>query len=724
MRTSSRLLSALNGNAESRRAQQITDLCSAQLYDREKNCATPIAKQLVSICNRFSIPATEDLSLNLILLLEGLKQQNPLYLDIVRFWYSVSKKVSIEQLASNVEVSYLISYFSVTDKNSGYRPLDDVIDDISFKDLKTFDCSIVKNMQLTQKAANGAERFVKAIKDNASRTGRKEMFQALKIMFSFDKSVTIDNLCPPFLNEGLNVRLHEIINHYYQFFSFGNLLYEGNKNIKIKLSNMLKKYPLQQIYYGAPGTGKSYEINDITKSYSTIRTTFHPDSDYSTFVGAYKPTMEEATVQVVPVVTTNGISLEQNQGTYKEKRITYKYVKQAFLKAYLAAWQKYAEGGETTEPQFLIIEEINRGNCAQIFGDLFQLLDRSDDGFSTYPIEADTDLQKEISKAFAKGGEFALADGFDIEGVVPEYANITNDVKNGKVLLLPNNLYIWATMNTSDQSLFPIDSAFKRRWDWKYVKIADAHKDWKIRLGNEYCDWWTFISEVNKKIAKETSSDDKKLGYFFCKPKKGETTIDENKFVGKVLFYLWNDVFKDGDTSLFKVSDNDEDEVTYEAFYSDNGSVNVAAIRKFLVAVVGDNNIKKGEDPDSSPVFDEDSDGIDYTKYSFDGEPRLSKKDLGYKIVMKYINEHSDEPFAQLQSELAFDDSVANKYRYKGVLAKAEDIEGSYIPCFGDEQTSSDGIKYKVLTWWNKYNIDFIINFAKKQGWAVDKVTE
>lgn len=487
---------------------------------------------------------------------------------------------------------------------------------------------------------------------------------------------------------------------------------------------MLKKYPLQQIYYGAPGTGKSYEINDITKSYSTIRTTFHPDSDYSTFVGAYKPTMEEATVQVVPVVTTNGISLEQNQGTYKEKRITYKYVKQAFLKAYLAAWQKYAEGGETTEPQFLIIEEINRGNCAQIFGDLFQLLDRSDDGFSTYPIEADTDLQKEISKAFAKGGEFALADGFDIEGVVPEYANITNDVKNGKVLLLPNNLYIWATMNTSDQSLFPIDSAFKRRWDWKYVKIADAHKDWKIRLGNEYCDWWTFISEVNKKIAKETSSDDKKLGYFFCKPKKGETTIDENKFVGKVLFYLWNDVFKDGDTSLFKVSDNDEDEVTYEALYSDNGSVNVAAIRKFLVAVVGDNNIKKGEDPDSSPVFDEDSDGIDYTKYSFDGEPRLSKKDLGYKIVMKYINEHSDEPFAQLQSELAFDDSVANKYRYKGVLAKAEDIEGSYIPCFGDEQTSSDGIKYKVLTWWNKYNIDFIINFAKKQGWAVDKVTE
>lgn len=473
---------------------------------------------------------------------------------------------------------------------------------------------------------------------------------------------------------------------------------------------------LQQIYYGAPGTGKSFEVKDTTKRYSTIRTTFHPDSDYSTFVGAYKPVMEET-----PVYGAQGVEVA------KEKRITYSYVKQAFLKAYLGAWQKYSKGGETAEPQFLVIEEINRGNCAQIFGDLFQLLDRSDNGFSTYPIEADSDLQNEIKKAFAEGGEYAIENGLDVDDAVDGYTSnygetLSDDIKNGRVLLLPNNLYIWATMNTSDQSLFPIDSAFKRRWDWRYVKIADAGKGWKIKCGTEYCDWWTFVEEINKKIAKETSSDDKKLGYFFCKPDKNGNTISEDKFVGKVLFYLWNDVFKDGDTSLFKVGEYTE-EATFEAFYNDDNTVNIEAIRKFLVAVVGDNNIKNGNEEGPSPDGNP-SNGIDYTKYSFNGETRLSKKDIGYKIVMKYINEHSDKTFEELQKNLAFDESVDNKYRYKGVLAKVEDINGSYQDCFSDERTSSDGVNYKVLTWWNKYNIDFIINFAKKQGWSVDKETE
>lgn len=503
--------------------------------------------------------------------------------------------------------------------------------------------------------------------------------------------------------------------------NFIKIFVELTPNVSVQKNNEKKqsiKLALQQIFYGAPGTGKSYEINDLTKPYSTIRTTFHPDSDYSTFVGAYKPVMEET-----PVYGAQGVEVA------KEKRITYSYVKQAFLKAYLGAWQKYAKCGETAEPQFLVIEEINRGNCAQIFGDLFQLLDRSDNGFSTYPIEADSDLQNEIKKAFAEGGEYAIENGLDVDDAVDGYTSnygetLSDDIKNGRVLLLPNNIYIWATMNTSDQSLFPIDSAFKRRWDWRYVKIADAGNGWKIKCGTEYCDWWTFVEEINKKIAKETSSDDKKLGYFFCKPSMGSDTITEDKFVGKVLFYLWNDVFKDGDISLFKVSDEPEAEICFDAFYGSDNKVNIEAIRTFLVGVVGEENIKTNDDAPIAVDVDENGNSIDYTKYSFDGKSRLSKKDLGHNIVMKYINEHSDKTFAELQSDLAFDDTVDNKYRYKGVLARAEEITGSYTSCFGAEQTSSDGVKYKVLTWWNKYNIDFIIKFAKAQGWAVNTVTE
>ena len=405
-----------------------------------------------------------------------------------------------------------------------------------------------------------------------------------------------------------------------------------------------KQLPLQQITYGAPGTGKSHEIKKKTARKSVIRTTFHPDSDYSTFVGAYKPTMEET-----PVYGAQGVEVA------KEKRITYTYIKQAFLKAYLGAWQKYAKGGETTEPQFLVIEEINRGNCAQIFGDIFQLLDRGENGFSTYPIEADSDLQSEIKAAFADGGEYALENELAVDSVVDEYTSnygesLSADIKNGRVLLLPNNLYIWATMNTSDQSLFPIDSAFKRRWDWRYVKIADAGKRWKIKCGNECCDWWKFVEEINKRIAKETSSDDKKLGYFFCKPPKDSNVIDEDKFVGKVLFYLWNDVFKDGDISLFKVSDDENAEICFDAFYDNDNNVNVKAIRNFLAGVVGEDNIKtetvqdSEEEKNNDDGLMEDDDGNtktssnkNYDKFTINDGPEYGKNKLALECIRKYI---------------------------------------------------------------------------------------
>ena len=339
---------------------------------------------------------------------------------------------------------------------------------------------------------------------------------------------------------------------------------------------------LQQITYGAPGTGKSHGINTLLKTTDHVRTTFHPDSDYSSFVGAYKPTMVKQEKK-----SGYGDVLDNDNRHEEEELIAYKFVPQAFIKAYVSAWKNYPR--ETV----LVIEEINRGNCAQIFGDLFQLLDRKDNGFSSYPIDADADIAQylrselkeilsnednvcEINKAFSEN----YPDG------------IVEQIKNGTKLLLPNNLYIWATMNTSDQSLFPIDSAFKRRWDWKFVKISDAHKNWTIHFGDEACSWWEFIKEMNKIIAKETSSDDKKLGYFFCKPSNEDKDfISEERFVGKVLFYLWNDVFKDGDTKYFKVSDDPEDEPTFEAFYNDDCTPCIAAIRKFIVGIVGERNI-------------------------------------------------------------------------------------------------------------------------------------
>ena len=414
-------------------------------------------------------------------------------------------------------------------------------------------------------------------------------------------------------------------------------------NLSIK-TMILNNKPLQQIYYGAPGTGKSYEIDKITKLYDTIRTTFHPDSDYSTFVGAYKPTMTKVELRDM---SGHLVKEEGTTRVVKEDRITYKFVKQAFLKAYLSAWKKYAEGNESgIAPQFLVIEEINRGNCAQIFGDLFQLLDRQDNGFSSYPIEADADLQREIAEAFKAEKDYMLTKELNLQGVVKDYVgNLAEDIKSGKILLLPSNFYIWATMNTSDQSLFPIDSAFKRRWDWHYVKIADAKKDYKLKCGDEVCDWWTFVQAVNEKIAEETSSDDKKLGYFFCKPQNEGEPIGVERFVSKVLFYLWNDVFKDGNTTDFNVSDNSNKQPSFDAFYNDDNTINIENVRKFLVNIVGENGLRKVSENDfeeylNEDIEDGDGDGKDHTKYAINGDGRISKRKIAVELIKKYIDQN------------------------------------------------------------------------------------
>ena len=404
----------------------------------------------------------------------------------------------------------------------------------------------------------------------------------------------------------------------------------------------LDDLPRQIIYYGAPGTGKSYTIDKKTSEANSIRTTFHPDSDYSTFVGAYKPTMNKSRRQVIldytslvdkfkeylaeqPVNITRActmfgydfhdsiISMQENgtktipslvDDAYKSgttydsqvragmsvyenidktqdlnDKIIYSFVPQAFLKAYCEAWK-------TTEPVYLIIEEINRGNCAQIFGDIFQLLDRCDNGYSSYAIQPD----EEISRFIKEDTEYGLhsTDVTCAENDNGELIATAEEIKNGKKLVLPPNLYIWATMNTSYQSLFPIDSAFKRRWEWEYMPIVQGRDkegnlmEWTIDVNGGKYRWWSFIEKINAQIGITTKSEDKKLGFFFCKAKNG--VITPETFVGKVVFYLWNDVFKDYgfEGPLFK--DSDGTELSFNKFYTTDAK-GEAAVNQDKVAL-------------------------------------------------------------------------------------------------------------------------------------------
>ena len=380
----------------------------------------------------------------------------------------------------------------------------------------------------------------------------------------------------------------------------------------------------QIIFYGAPGTGKSHKIKAQLEGVSKeniFRTTFHPDSDYSTFVGAYKPTMERpidkiyAKGELISKLTemkeggvtyspqkfgakywqslkqlnlsdkkdilqacgmSDNYTVEFDKGMAvgeeylacsNESRIIYSFVPQAFLNAYIQAYKK------SEEKVYLIIEEINRGNCAQIFGDLFQLLDRDVNGKSEYGIKADADLKSFLEEKL----------GEDNPGI-----------KDGE-LCLPSNLYIYATMNTSDQSLFPIDSAFKRRWDWEYEPIKYKNTDWKIVIdGTEY-SWTSFQRKVNDKILSATSSEDKMLGDYFVNPSDG--IITDKVLLNKILFYLWNDVCKDGEGDIFKVGETED--ISFSELYGENGTKTLKKLMSYLGVTDPDGNkviIEKNEE--------------------------------------------------------------------------------------------------------------------------------
>lgn len=524
-----------------------------------------------------------------------------------------------------------------------------------------------------------------------------------------------------------------------------------------KIDAPSKTTGLQQIYYGAPGTGKSKAIKDLTFGENVIRTTFHPDSDYASFVGTYKPITEE-----VDLRDCNGKKVidEDTEKVVKEERIAYKFIPQAFLEAYVEAWKKLGSKkseksdksynrihpalldtpeiftkNKASKKQFLIIEEINRGNCAQIFGDLFQLLDRNEYGFSDYPIVADKDMQKYLEKEF-EGWEITNKD--KINQLYGE-ANMVNLIMKGERLVLPSNLYIWATMNTSDQSLFPIDSAFKRRWDWKYVSISEgrdkttnAPLNWYINTGDKQYKWWSFIKKVNDLIGSLTNSEDKKLGYFFCKAKDGE--IDADLFVSKVIFYLWNDVFKDYGFDDKDFQDEEGKILSFDRFYEDkNGKTNVdiAIVELFLenlgVEEYYSDEKEEEEDIDAAPSSNETK-GNDKTKYKFNGSEPLGKGDLGISIIKQYLKEHPEMKYSEIKE--TFPDSMIGKdLKLLGLIITRQEIENARETykqrAYGFYKKdrkfySSDGVEFYVSNWWNITNIDSIIKFAKEQGWTVE----
>ena len=476
-------------------------------------------------------------------------------------------------------------------------------------------------------------------------------------------------------------------------------------------SSLPKTAGLQQIYYGAPGTGKSKTIKDLTFGEDIIRTTFHPDSDYASFVGTYKPITEE-----VDLRDCNGEKVidEETGKVVKEERIAYKFIPQAFLEAYVEAWKKLGSG----KKQYLIIEEINRGNCAQIFGDLFQLLDRNEYGFSDYPIVADKDMQKYLEKEF-EGWEITNKD--KINQLYGE-ANMVSFILKGKRLVLPSNLYIWATMNTSDQSLFPIDSAFKRRWDWKYVPIREgrdketnAPLNWYINTGDKQYNWWSFISQVNKLIGSLTNSEDKKLGYFFCKAKDGE--IDADLFVSKVIFYLWNDVFKDYGFDDKDFQDEEGKILSFDRFYQDDNGVtivNVANIELFLENLGVDKYNPDEKEKEDYIDTEEEQNGKNNFKYTINGSSQqYAKRILAAKLVEEYIKMNPDLSPKQVVNSWKSLGNIVSHF----VETEEEFKSRTDIPRVEKIKCQDSYVYVSTNGWGGTAKMHELINAVNKQNW-------
>ncbi|MDS3856924.1 AAA family ATPase [Staphylococcus hominis] len=272
------------------------------------------------------------------------------------------------------------------------------------------------------------------------------------------------------------------------------------------------EFPKQIIYFGAPGTGKSYLLNKNAEPFKDKyrRITFHPNIMYSDLVGTFKP---------FPT---------QNSQT----PITYEYIPGTLIKTLIDALTN------PQTPYLLIIEEINRANVSAAFGDMFQLLDRNEDGESTYPIDVNEDLKLYLDK-IKNNTKYSHEASLAIE----------ETIKNG--LKFPSNLYIWATMNSADQGVMPLDTAFKRRWNFKYISIDSSYDEetfktfGNISLGsNREVTWNDMRQFINNKLSLLNIPEDKLLGPYFLSKNilNSSTQTVTTAFKNKVLMYLFEDL--------------------------------------------------------------------------------------------------------------------------------------------------------------------------------------
>lgn len=311
------------------------------------------------------------------------------------------------------------------------------------------------------------------------------------------------------------------------------------------------------IYFGPPGVGKSHAVEQETRGGGVTRTVFHPEVDYGQFVGTYRPVVGHE--PGAPITGVDGATIDRPVSYFA-------FVPGPFVTALVEA---RANPGQA---HVLVIEEINRGDCAAIFGDVFQLLDRGPDGSSEYGIDPTP----------------ALADHLRAHGALDA------DDK----LRLPSNLSLLATMNTSDQSLYPMDAAFKRRWEWRAIRLMEGAEKLKgvtvplTRDGSRTAEWTAFVQALNATILAATeNNEDKQIGPWYVRADPATSAIRDADIRYKLLFYLWHDVLRDQRAVLFQAEVATFDQLQ-QAY--DGGGL-LAVLNAAVTARLGDSDATRAD---------------------------------------------------------------------------------------------------------------------------------